>query len=80
MTALIAICALVTCAGLLVHSFLLYQTGKRLLELGCELRQMLSEIEKSGASDSGARHRRVPTAGPEFPDYVGWDGQEHAEY
>ena len=51
MTAFIAICALVTCAGLLVHSFLLYQTGKRLLELGCELRQMLSESQQSGVSE-----------------------------
>ena len=50
MTALIAICALVTCAGLLVHSLLLYQTGKQLLELGCDLRQMLSENQQSGAS------------------------------
>ena len=46
MTAFIAICALVTCAGLLLHSFTLYRVTMELRLLGAELRQMLTEIEK----------------------------------
>lgn len=47
MTALIAICALVTCAGLLLHSFTLYRVTMELRLLGAELRQMLNESQQS---------------------------------
>ena len=51
MTALIAICALVTCAGLLLHSFTLYRVTRELCLLGEELREMLNRIDtNSGAS------------------------------
>ncbi len=51
-TALIAVCALVTCAGLLVHSWTLYRTTSELRLLGAELRQMLYRSDsRSGASE-----------------------------
>ena len=50
-TALIAVCALVTCAGLLVHSWTLYQVMGELRLLGAELRAMLNAIQQSEASE-----------------------------
>ena len=50
-TALIAICALVTCAGLLLHSWTLYRTTSELRLLGAELRAMLNAIQQSEASE-----------------------------
>ena len=47
MSALIAIRALVTCAGLLLHSFTLYRVTMELRLLGAELRQMLNESQQS---------------------------------
>ena len=51
MTALIAICVLVTCAGLLLHSWTLYQVTGELRLLGAELRAMLNAIQQSEASE-----------------------------
>ena len=51
MTALIAICVLVTCAGLLLHSWTLYQATGELRLLGAELRSMLNAIQQSEASE-----------------------------
>ena len=42
----IAICALVTCAGLLLHSWTLYQVTGELRLLGAELRAMLNAIQQ----------------------------------
>ncbi len=51
MSALIAICALVTCAGLLLHSWTLYQVTGELRLLSAELRAMLNAIQRSEASE-----------------------------
>ena len=51
MTTLIAVCALVTCAGLLLHSWTLYQVTGELRLLGAELRAMLNAIQQSEASE-----------------------------
>ena len=50
-TPLIAICTLVTCAGLLLHSWTLYQVTDELRLLGAELRAMLNAIQQSEASE-----------------------------
>ena len=50
-TALIAVCALATCAGLLLHSWTLYRTTSELRLLGAELRAMLNAIQQSEASE-----------------------------
>ena len=50
-TTLIAICALVTCAGLLLHSWTLYQVTGELRLLGAELRAMSNAIQQSEASE-----------------------------